>query len=109
MDTSNYYPPNSNNNNSNNNNSIQYTQLKCYEELFKTYETPRLILSRTVWEDLEPLGKIILNKKINIHYQRPIIYLPTLYNATEYIKNQSNCSVCFTIKLKSYPHPIPIG
>ena len=41
-----------------------YDYLPCYNELFKTYETERLILKRVDQYDIEPLAKIILNKKI---------------------------------------------
>ena len=106
MNISNYNYTNSYINNENINN-IKYPRLKCYDELFKTHQTQRLILSRTIYEDLEPLGKLILNQKVNHYYNRPIIFLATLDKAKEYIKNQANNNVCFTIKLKD--NLIPIG
>ena len=77
-----------------------YDYLPCYNELFKTYETERLILGRVDQYDIEPLAKIILNKKVNYHFQRPILYLPNFDKAYEYVRNQATSSIVFTIKLK---------
>ena len=86
-----------------------YVYYKCYDELYKKYETKRLILERTGESDYEPLAKIIMNRKVNHQYQRPIMYLEDFQKAYEYIKNHSFYTICFTIKLKTEPNIIPIG
>ena len=87
----------------------QFQYYKCYDELYRTYETQRLILQRTNENDFEALAKIIINKNVNYYYQRPIMYLKTLKDGIDYIRNHNNCSVVFTIKLKGYSYHIPIG
>ena len=46
----------------------------CYNELYKSYETERLLLERTKEEEYLPLAEIMLNKNVNLYYQRPIIF-----------------------------------
>ena len=91
----------------------RYAYYKCYDELYKTYTTDRLILQRTHPNDFSYLAKIIINKKVNFHYQRPIMYLEDLQKAKEYVQNHARCTICFTIKLKPNPEnsykDIPIG
>lgn len=87
----------------------QFVYLKCYDELYKTYETDRLILQRTNESDFEPLGKIIFNKNVNMYFQRPVMYLDTIASAINYVRNHNYCTVSFTIKLKTNTTPIPIG
>ena len=73
---------------------------ECYNELYKSYETERLLLERTKDEDYDSLAKIIFNKNINYYYQRPILYLENLDKAKEFVISQTTNSVSFTIKLK---------
>ena len=86
-----------------------YVYYKCYDELYKKYETSRLILERTQEKDYEDLAKIIKNKKVNYQYQRPIMYLEDNKKAYEYIQRFSFSTICFTIKLKMDSNIIPIG
>ncbi len=72
-----------------------------YQELYRKNETPRLILERTSEDDNMHLAKILLNKNVNLYYQRPIIYLENLQKACEYVRAQNYNSVSFTIKLKN--------
>ena len=85
------------------------TNNDCYQELYKRYETERLILERTNENDYFPLAKIIIKKNVNLYFQRPIVYLENLDKAVEYIKSQTINSVSFTIKIKNNGNPIPIG
>ena len=85
------------------------TNLECYKELYKSYETERLLLERAKEEDYDPLSEIIFNKDINYYYQRPILNLENLEQAKEYVISQSTNSVSFTIKIKDKEKPIPIG
>lgn len=82
---------------------------ECYKELYKTYETERLILERTTENDYFYLGKIMLNRNINYYYQRPILYLENINQSIEFIKSQVTNSCSFTIKLKNNGNPIVIG
>ena len=86
-----------------------YVNYECYQELYKSYETERLHLERTKEEDFFPLAQIIINKNINCHYQRPILYLANINDSIQYIRNQSTNSVSFTIKLKNQGNPIIMG
>ena len=81
----------------------------CYNELYKSYETERLLLERTTDNDYLPLAEIMLNKNVNFQYQRPILYLDDINKSVEFIKSQSTNSVSFTIKLKNNGSPIPMG
>ena len=81
----------------------------CYKELYKIYETERLLLERTTEKDYLPLAKIMMNKNVNYQYQRPILYLDDLDKSIEFIKSQSTNSVSFTIKLKNDGNEIPMG
>ena len=85
------------------------TNNDCYQELYKRYETERLILERTNENDYLPLAKMIIKKNVNLYFQRPIVYLENLDKAVEYIKSQTINSVSFTIKIKNNGNPIPIG
>ena len=85
------------------------TNLECYKELYKSYETERLLLERAKEEDYAPLSEIIFNKDINYYYQRPILNLENLEQAKEFVISQSTNSVSFTIKIKDKEKPIPIG
>ena len=91
------------------NQSSPYVYYKCYDELYKKYETQRLILERTNENDYESLGKIIFNKNVNFFFQRPIMYLETVPSAINYVRNHNNYTVSFTIKLKTNSTPIQIG
>ena len=82
---------------------------ECYKELYKSYETERLLLERTKEEDYFPLACIMFNKNINCHYQRPIIYLGNLSDSIQFIRSQSINTVSFTIKLKNSGNPIIMG
>ena len=82
---------------------------ECYKELYKTYETQRLILERTKENDYIPLAQIMLNKNVNFYYQRPIVYLENVTQSVEYVKSQTTHSCSFTIKKKNNGNPIPIG
>ena len=89
-----------------------YVPYQCYQELFKKYETNRLILERTNQNinDYAFLAKIILNRKVNKYFQRPIMYLENYEKAYEYIQWHANNSVSFTIKIKNEnSNPIVIG
>ena len=87
-----------------------YIYYKCYDELYKSYETKRLILERTTEKDYNSLAKIIINKKVNYYYQRPILYLENIQKAYEYIFNHTINTINFTIKLKTdNSNNIPIG
>ena len=87
----------------------QNTYYKCYEELYRTYETQRLILQRTSENDFEALANLIIKRNVNYYYQRPIMYLENIESAINYIKNHNKSSVSFSIKLKGYPYPIIVG
>ena len=91
----------------------RYAYYPCYNELYKTYTTNRLILQRTNINDFKSLAKIIINKKVNFQYQRPIMYLEDFQKAKEYVQNHARYAICFTIKLKANPENpdknIPIG
>ena len=88
----------------------KYLILDCYKELYKSYETKRLILERTTEKDYNSLAKIIINKKVNYYYQRPILYLENIQKAYEYIFNHTINTINFTIKLKTdNSNNIPIG
>ena len=82
---------------------------ECYKELYKHYETERLILERTTEQDYYPLAQLMFNKNVNIDYQRPTLYLNNINDSIEFIKSQSNNSVSFTIKLKNDGNPIIMG
>ena len=82
---------------------------ECYKELYKSYETQRLLLERTTEKDYLPLAQIMLNKNVNFYYQRPILYLENIDKSLEFIKSQSMNSCSFTIKIKNNGNPIPIG
>ena len=43
-----------------------YTNNNWMNELYRPYETSRLILQRTNQEDYEPLGRIIMKKKCKL-------------------------------------------
>ena len=86
-----------------------YTNNNWMNELYRPYETSRLILQRTNQEDYEPLGRIIMKKNVNYYYQRPIMHLENLDSAINYMRNHCYNTVSFTIKLKAIPNPIPIG
>ena len=86
------------------------TNNECYNELYKSYETERLLLERTKVEDYESLAKIIFNKNINYYYQRPILYLENIEKAKEFVISQTTNSVSFTIKQKKDDEKaIPMG
>ena len=82
---------------------------ECYNELYKYYETQRLILERTSEQDYLPLAQIMLDTHNNLDYQRPSLFLNDINDSFKFIKNQSMNSVSFTIKLKSNGNPIPMG
>ena len=82
---------------------------ECYKELYKSYETERLILERTKEEDFLLLAYIMFNKNINYQYQRPILYLGNINESIQFIRSQSTNSVSFTIKLKNSGNPIIMG
>ena len=82
---------------------------ECYNELYKSYETQRLILERTSEKDYLPLAQIMLDTHNNSDYQRPSLYLNDINDSFKFIKTQSMNSVSFTIKLKNNGNPIPMG
>ena len=70
------------------------------KELFKVYETERLILERTKEMDYYALSKIMFNKKVNHYYKRPILSLETIDQSLDLIRSQTTSNYSFTIKLK---------
>ena len=91
--------------------TYNYEYNKCYDELYKAYETKRLILQRSNQnpDDYKHLANLIFNRNVNLYFQRPIMYLEDINKAYEYIERQANFSITFTIKLKSTTNLIPIG
>ena len=81
---------------------------ECYKELYKSYETERLMLERTTEMDYFALSKIMLNRNVNFYYQRPIVYLETMDQSCDFIRSQSTNTCSFTIKLKDNNSRYPI-
>ena len=76
------------------------SESECYKELYRVYETERLILERTKEMDYFALSKIMLNRNVNYYYQRPIIYLETMDQSLAFVRSQTTNTVSFSIKLK---------